>query len=226
MKAANDDEPQLLSLVAHEVSSPASVVAGYIRFLLKGNAGDLSESQRKMLEEASRSCARILDLMRELKDLAALRSADATVELRPVAIFDLCDEVLRATVKGGTFTCSLADKAAVVEGDAVRLRRALVSFVAAQQRERGEDGLQGYGFVARAGGAPRAVIVLGGEEIMTRRDVAVVEDAGTFERWRGGLGMALPIACEIVEAHGGRVWSVAGDPCRGTALSLPLAQAA
>src|SRR5262249_1396313 len=96
MAAGHDDEQELLSLVTHEISSPASVVAGYIRFLLKGSAGELRASQRKMLDEASRSCTRILDLMKELRELSSLRSADGPPKLAPLKIFPLCAEVVRA----------------------------------------------------------------------------------------------------------------------------------
>jgi signal transduction histidine kinase len=44
-----------------------------------------------------------------------------------------------------------------------------------------------------------------------------------FDEWRGGLGMALPIARRVIEAHGGALWSGAGARSRAAAaLALPL----
>ena len=42
-----------------------------------------------------------------------------------------------------------------------------------------------------------------------------------FDRWRGGMGLSLPIAHRIVQAHRGVLWALPGS--RATcALSLPL----
>jgi signal transduction histidine kinase len=225
MPAGRDDEQELLSLIAHEISSPASVVAGYVRFLVKGSAGELTDSQRKMLDEAGRSCTRILELMRELRDLSALRIAEGPAEVQPVKIVSLCEDVVRAAAHGGgaenTFRYADADRGTVVEGDGDRLRQALTSFIAAIQRERGSDRVSVYGFIANTDSGSNVVIVIGGEEMTP--DNTILERTAAFDRWRGGLGMALPIACSIVEAHGGRVVAVPGQPYAATALVLPAA---
>ena len=41
----------------------------------------------------------------------------------------------------------------------------------------------------------------------------------TFDEWRGGVGMTLPIARCIIEAHGGRVLSPAKSPAESAAAS-------
>ena len=184
-----------------------------------------------MLDDANRSCGRILHLLRELSDLAALKSTDVPVRLRPLAIFALSDEVVRASVKAGegepVFDCLAADRSAVVNGDADRLKTAFGSLIAAVQRERGTDAVDAHGFVSRAAGdPPLAVIVFGSKRSVSPDGEASSARARPFERWRGGMGMALPIAFEIIEAHGGRVWSLDGDSPGATALSLPLAETA
>src|SRR5260221_14433700 len=92
------DDDQLLSLAAHEFRSPASALTGYLRLLLQGHAGELTDAQRKMVENANRSCGRILNLVHELSDLAALKGADSPTARRPVPIFSLCDDLVRAAV--------------------------------------------------------------------------------------------------------------------------------
>jgi hypothetical protein len=183
-----------------------------------------------MVEDAGRSSARILHLVHELSDLAALKSADAPTARHPIQIFPLCDEVVRATVDqtgdpttAPPFTCSAADRPAVVRGDATRLRDAIGSLLADVRRERGTAGLEAHGFVRRVG-PPRAVIVFGRKGIGLRSDTVSLERGDPFNPWRGGMGMALPLACCILAAHGGHVWSLPGDADQGTALSLPLVE--
>ena len=62
--------PKVLSLSVHEFRTPMTVVAGYIRMLLKDRAGPLTDPQRKLLEEAEKSCGRLSALMAEVSDLS------------------------------------------------------------------------------------------------------------------------------------------------------------
>ncbi len=235
MKPADSDYRQLISLIAHELRSPAAVVSGYLRLLLRHNADNPRQPESKMpeqrmIEEANRSCARLLHVLRELDDLAALEESDSFRSSGQVPIFQLFDEVVRAAaLEGGAamFSCSDIDRPAIVDGDPDRLKRALGSFVAAILRERGGL-LDAYGFVTgdHRSPPPRAVLALGGPGMASRRDDILASEEASFDRWRGGTGMSLPIACRIVEVHGGSIWSLPEEPHATCALSLPLAYAA
>jgi signal transduction histidine kinase len=234
MKPADSDYRQLISLIAHELRSPAAVVSGYLRLLARLGARNnppdpepTMPSEQRMIEEANRSCARLLHVVRELDDLAALEERDAFLSSEPVPIFQLFDEVVRAaSLEGGTvmFSCADIDRRAVVDGDADRLKRALASFMTAMLRERGGH-LDAQGFVTRDHGflPPRAVLALGGPGLANS---ILASQETSFDRWRGGTGMSLPIACRIIELHGGSVWSLPEEPHATCALSLPLSYAA
>src|SRR6266542_3702089 len=66
--------PKVLSLSVHEFRTPMTVVAGYIRMLLKDRAGPLTDPQRRLLEEAEKSCARLTALLTEVSDLSNLEA--------------------------------------------------------------------------------------------------------------------------------------------------------
>src|SRR5688500_19252541 len=69
--------PRLLGLAVHEFRTPITVVAGYLRMVLKERAGPISDQQRKLLEEAEKSCGRLSALVAEMSDLSALESGKA-----------------------------------------------------------------------------------------------------------------------------------------------------
>ena len=89
--------PKILSLSVHEFRTPMTVVAGYIRMLLKDRAGPLSDQQRKLLEEAEKSCGRLTALLTEVSDLSNLEGGTApfnkrAADLQP-ALRDAVDQL-------------------------------------------------------------------------------------------------------------------------------------
>ena len=66
--------PRALSLAVHELRTPITVASGYLRMLLREQAGPISDKQRKMLEETERSCGRIGALISEMSELGKLEA--------------------------------------------------------------------------------------------------------------------------------------------------------
>src|SRR6186713_1383098 len=93
--------PKLLSLSVHEFRTPMTVVAGYIRMLLKERGGPLSDQQRRLLEEAEKSCARLSALLVEMSDLANLEAGTATYNKNAVDLHALLSEAITAMPAGG-----------------------------------------------------------------------------------------------------------------------------
>src|SRR3972149_4627100 len=90
MTTAPDSKwPRLLALSVHEFRTPVTVVAGYIRMLLKDRAGAITDQQRRLLEEAEKSCGRLSAIISEMSDLSNLEAGTApfnrtSVDLRPL----------------------------------------------------------------------------------------------------------------------------------------------
>jgi signal transduction histidine kinase len=224
MQHSARDERDLLLLIAHELRSPASVVAGYLRLLLKED--NTSDRARQMTEAADRSCARVLALVRELGELASLSNGNGAVATG-VPLFSLCAEIVADSAAGSEtasiFCCAPEDRDTLVPGEALKLKQVLVSLMYATQRERGTRPLGVYGFVSREPAVPEAVVAFGdpggmeAAEVLSRRE-------HPFDRWRGGIGLSMPIAFRIVESSGGQLWSLSPLSRAACALSLPVWQ--
>jgi hypothetical protein len=139
-----------------------------------------------MIEEANRSCGRLLGLVRELGDPAGLEESDAFPTSARVHVFSVCDEVVREAALEGAVTssCAAIDRREIVGGDAGRLKQALAAFVAAVLRERGGHPLEVFGFVSRERGSLRALIAFGDPGIAARRDDVLANRGVSFDRWR------------------------------------------
>jgi signal transduction histidine kinase len=217
---SDEDCRRLMALLAHEMRSPGAVVAGYLR-MLKTSAPELPAREQKMIEEANKSCARLMHIVHELSDLGELEEQDLKYATLP--IFTLCDEVVQSVSDDGadvTFVCEDGDRDVKINGHEARLKQAVSSLIASIVRERGTAPVEARGFVARTA-TPTAVIAFGEPGAMASADEVLKHRQMPFDRWRGGMGLSLPVAHQIVLAHRGSLWALPGS--RATcALSLPL----
>jgi signal transduction histidine kinase len=204
VKVETESQAKLLFLASHELRTPVSVVSGYLRMLQGDTGAPLSARQRKMVEEAERSCARIAALLGEMSELARLD--EATPNLQTFDLFPLLDDVAagmeEATDRGVALELRGAASGGHVSADPAGMRRAFAALFRAVLREQGN--------------ACRVVVerrILNGAAHVAIAHEGEVEgvwtaEAAPFNEYRGGLGLELPIARRIVELAGGRIESV------------------
>jgi signal transduction histidine kinase len=220
-------DPQLVSLAVHEFRTPASVVGGYLRMLLRDSDPPLTERQRHMVDEAEKSCARLVAIVSELSEIGKLDSGALTLTRQPIDLFSLVAEVAELVHEGADrgvrFDVRGPRDGAPMTGDAKRLREAFDAIFRAILRERpGPATMVAEQRIEARDGNAAAVVVVADEACV---QLAYDRDRGPFDDRRGGLGLALPLARRVIEGLGGRVWSLSGDEAlvRGSAIiSLPL----
>lgn len=215
--------PRLLSLSAHELRSPLSVVAGYIRMLLKGTAGPLADGQRRLLEEAEKSCGRLSTVLAEMSALAQLESGTAPFNRSAVNLRSILTDAVTALPDGEGRVVPIAitvDAGLTVHGDAVRLRTAFASILHALRRELvTSDQLEVRVDGHEDDGRPALRITIGEPLRMAGLLQLAPSRLATFDEWRGGNGLSLPNARRTIEAHGGRLCSPAEEG-KGTAIVI------
>jgi signal transduction histidine kinase len=218
--------PRAMSLAVHELRTPVTVVAGYLRMLLREQAGPLTEKQKKMLEEADRSCGRLGALVAEMSEFGKLEGGDVAFARQEFDLAGLVVELASGLHDGddrGVHLEARASTPVMVTGDRVRIAAAVKALMQSAVRERVEPGIVvarcSSGTVNREWG----VLAIGDETALDELERGAVASPSEFDEWRGGLGLALPVARRVIEAHGGAVWSGNGPRARATsALRLPL----
>ncbi|HJR61197.1 MAG TPA: HAMP domain-containing sensor histidine kinase [Vicinamibacterales bacterium] len=218
--------PRLLSLAVHEFRTPITVVAGYIRLVLKERAGPISDQQRKLLEEAEKSCGRLSALVAEMSDLSALEAGSAAVNRAPLDVAALLRDVIAAMPELPDRAVSVvlegADGPVTVAADHKRLSVALAALLTALRRELvTSDRL--IVRLAGSGGDSMAVIAIGDPEQVTGLAAADPASLETFDEWRGGSGLGLAIARRVIGQHGGSLRSPAGGGKAAALVALPRA---
>ena len=231
MGPSDNAYPALISLAVHELRTPASIVGGYLRMLHKDQEPPMSERQRRMIDEAEKSCARLVAMVAELSEIGKLDSGMLKLAQQRLDLFALIEQVAdlvhEASDRDVKLKLSGPSDGARLTGDANRLRAAI-------------DGI--FRAILREKAGPSTVIAERRLETRDGRECAVVivaengsvqeaygREPAPFDEGRGGLGLALPLARRVIEGHGGRLWAPANasgiadspDPlARGSAILL------
>ena len=236
MRAEHDVFPQTLALFGHELSTPLSVASGYVRMLLREQAGPLTEKQRKMLEEADHSCRRIETLLRETREFRRLLLNEIPLGRQRFDLGALVAELASGMHEGRDrdVILEVREPGRVLEvvGDRKWLGTAVRTLLHASLRESDRQTVIAE---CRAIEGERAAAQLAVGSAAAIEALSAAGDAhGTetrFDGWRGGYGMTFRVARWVVEAHGGVIWS-APHPDKlqdhpgwsaGTAFRIPLA---
>jgi signal transduction histidine kinase len=182
--------------------------------LQQDSDSSLSDRQRKMIDEAEKSCTRIVALLGEMSELARLEGGTAALARSPFDLFaalaHVAPGVLESKDRGVEIELRGASTGAPISGDAARIKDAFAALFRAVLRE-------------QPGSCTVAVErrLVNGKAVVAIANQSEMEGMWTtplapFNEHRGGLGLALPIARRVVEHAGGRVSSVFPAPGTGS----------
>jgi signal transduction histidine kinase len=210
--------PDLLSVLAHELRSPLSVLQGYVRLLQRQR--DPGDPESTMLASMLDATGRLAAIGRHASDLANwLRRGP--VPLAPVPVRAVLADIVSRSLAGWRVADVPTEVGSVEIGvaDSALLAGAIVAVGDLAMRDSGQKAVtldvqrastasDGLSLLLRPAGSPAAI----GESAAATTDVAFT---------RGGLGLTLVLASYILEAHGARVTTAAAGP---HVVWLPLAR--
>jgi len=227
LEAADKVKTAFVANMSYELRTPLTSISGFAEMLHGGYAGDLSASGKAYVEAILDSSARLGTLIDEVLDLTQQgetpeleRSAVDLTRISRTAADAVAPLVERNRLD---FVIDLAPSLGEVDGDGRRLQQVvenLLRHAIATTPEEGRILLHGDGTPARA----RLVVSDNGPGLDA--DAA----KGAFDRFaRPGLtatgepalGLGLPLAKRVVEAHGGTI-ALYSEPGEGTMIAVEL----
>ncbi len=201
--------------LVHELSTPITPLAGYLRILQSEKLGPLSPQQKKVLESMLGSVARLSRIIENLSDFASLQTSAASLKLAPVDPAAIVDEVvaeLRAAIRDGQVhvTVTKTGGGALV-ADAKKLKQAIGNVIgnAIKFSPHGGEILVE---VLREAEVLRVAVYDQGPGVLPADQLAIFEPfhhaatRGVDDASIPGSGLGLPVARRIAEAHGGAAW--------------------
>jgi two-component system, NtrC family, sensor kinase len=202
---------QLASSVAHEIGAPLTAISVAVEFLLKHECGGCSFASRD-LEVILGQTRRIATLSKRLVDLARPGEPNfRELSLNDVVreAFELVERQLRRSAIDATLTLDPA--AGRVRGDRDQLQQVVINLLLNAQRAMAGRGTGAVELCTERRGREVAIVVRDNGPGIGAEDLGRI--FLPFYSRSGGTGLGLPLARQIVHAHGGtiQVESAAGQ---------------
>ena len=213
LRAAARSKTEFMQNLSHELATPLTPIAGYLKMLRGGKMGPLGDQQQKALEAMGLASDRLARTIDNLVDFASLEGGTTAVrreEFDPVQLARSVFDEERPKAKARRVHLDIAVEAREPGfGDERKLRQALANMIdnAIKFSPHGSEVL-----LRVSGDSTRLVFEVfdQGEGLLPDEGERVFEpffhaDRGAEER-APGAGLGLPVAKQIVEAHGGHIW--------------------
>lgn len=201
--------------LAHQLSTPLTPIAGYLRILQSEKLGPLAPQQRRVVDAMLQSVTRLTRIVDNLADFASLQAGRTPILEGPVQPDEMAEEVvaeLRPAVRDARLHVTVVHAGGgPVIADARKLRQALANLVsnAVKFSPHGGEVLVEVG---REPGKLRYAVYDQGPGVAPAEQERIFEPLhhaaahGGDDARQPGSGLGLPVARRIAEAHGGRVW--------------------
>lgn len=216
-----------LALASHELRTPLGVIIGYATFLKEESAGELSDHAKQVLDAAMKMRA----LVDAMTNLNMLRSKEMVMH-RVVVPIQLILQGAYSEVKTLADTkrlhvrLNLPENPLPVKCDPEKLTTVFVNLLDNAVRFTPEGGTVNIYALLKPGGDMLVTIQDTGIGVEPNELKKIFNEFSQVEphttRKYGGMGIGLPIAKGLVEAHGGRIWAESAGTGQGTIFRVLL----
>jgi signal transduction histidine kinase/CHASE3 domain sensor protein len=219
---------EFVATVSHELRTPLTSMMGFLEMIREGEAGELTEEQKRFLAIVYRSSERLQRLVGDLLFVARLDVSGLQLQFGAVAL----DEIVREAVESSGAIARSRDlilelevvPVPVVTGDKERLSQLIGNLISNALK-----------FTPAGGRVTVRTFVAGGQAVVEVEDdgigIPVAEQDRLFQRFFRssiateqaipGTGLGLVISRAIAEAHGGTI-DVRSEAGAGACFRLEL----
>ena len=209
-----DESVKAINVLIHDLRAPLSVAQGYLR-LLQQNRLEAEADRQRAITQSMEALGRITRLCSDAAAFVAEPTAtDATVvKIRASEMVERVTEACTARSSPLTIDTGTGLSGTIQSTNLDGLVQSLAIVLCAVRRSALKEPVR----VSVHEEEKEARFLLGCDD---DRAALVSGPPETFDPWRGGHGIALPLACRTIAEAGGRIWSIAGG--RGAVgIALP-----
>ena len=89
LRKIDETKDEFVSMASHQLRTPLTSIKGYISMLLDGDAGEMTEQQKKLLKEAFSSSERMVRLIGDFLNVSRLQTGKFIIERKPTNLAEL-----------------------------------------------------------------------------------------------------------------------------------------
>jgi signal transduction histidine kinase len=240
---------EFIGTVSHELRTPMTIIKGYVQLLGMGSMGELSATQRQLLDTIKTSAERMTAIINDLLDITKIESGSVELDFKPVRVLDALSMAVNnqqtlLTSRGQQLLIDAPMELPAVLADGVRLQQILDNLLSNAIKYTPKQGqitigsrlVEGSDILPdqRAGLAVRRSYV---QITVTDTGIGIAPEdrERIFERFyrvesdlkveAGGTGLGLAIVKPLVQLMGGRL-RVESELGKGSTFTLILPVAA
>lgn len=217
-----------LASMSYDLRAPLTSISGFAEMMQAGYAGELPDTAKDYVAAIMESTGRLTELIDTVMDLTQGEAGTLPLERAPVDLVALATEAGRkhaeaAAAKKLELIVDVKPSTGRVMGDARRIAQALDRLIGNAVQYLPEGGrilLYGDGQVREA----RLIVSDNGPGMDPRAQARAFDrfsQQAEGKRSEGRTGLGLPLARQLVEAHGGRL-SLVSEPGQGTMFTMEL----
>jgi len=222
---ANEDLRRFIAVVSHELRAPIAVIQGWAQILSQSDGEAMRPAAAAAIEQSARAQSRLIE---DLLDASRLLLGKMPLQKSAVPIEQIVREAaemirLSADEKGINVDIEMTGQSCIVAGDSLRLQQVFLNLLQNAVKftpARGHIDVR----VERNGENAYVTVADDGDGIAPEALPHLFDPfrQGDGAASKGGLGLGLAIARELVRAHGGTIKAESAGPHKGAKFTVRL----
>ncbi len=219
LKELDQLKSDFIAVASHELKTPLSSMIEAAKLLNEPMLGGLNEKQQRLVTILNESMNKFKNLIEELLDLSRMQAGLSPIQKTPVDISELLSEVVDtlsplAHSRNINIVLDMEDGVKKLDLDRDRMMRAIMNIVqnAVKYSPEGETvKIVSQRIQKDKKGIAKATkigVIDAGPGITQDERNKIFDKFYQIQtiRRKGGIGLGLAIAKEIIQAHGGKIW--------------------
>lgn len=134
LKSIDESKDDFISMASHQLRTPLTSVKGFLSMVLEGDAGEINDAQRQMLQQAFISSQRMTFLIADLLNLSRLKTGKFLIDRQPTNLANVVSQEvsqLAETAKSRslTLTYDFPKTFPTVLLDETKTRQVIMNFI-------------------------------------------------------------------------------------------------